>query len=195
MTSYTAIANGDIDQDSPVTQPLVTALRDNPIAIIEGATGAPRIRGNSIAIVNSMPTLTVAAANTFSLQVSANPRVGTANANIDTASTSLVVAYEWTFPSLTGSCRVKFTHSSSNALGTSTARVEKNNVLVQEWSVGDVGANRSVDVSFVAGDVISIKHRISNASYFSRITNGDMLANDGYTTRLPLIAFSDVSDL
>jgi hypothetical protein len=43
MTSYTAIANGDIDQDSPVTQPLVTALRDNPIAIAEGASGAPRI--------------------------------------------------------------------------------------------------------------------------------------------------------
>ena len=41
MTSYTAIANGDIDQDSPVTQPLVTALRDNPIAIAEGSSGAP----------------------------------------------------------------------------------------------------------------------------------------------------------
>ena len=43
MTTYTAIPNADIDQDSPVTQPLMTALRDNPIAITEGATGAPRI--------------------------------------------------------------------------------------------------------------------------------------------------------
>lgn len=43
MTTYTSIPNSDIDQDSPVTQPLMTALRDNPIAITEGATGAPRI--------------------------------------------------------------------------------------------------------------------------------------------------------
>ena len=41
MTTYTAITNGEIDQDSPVTQPLLTALRDNPIAIAEGASGAP----------------------------------------------------------------------------------------------------------------------------------------------------------
>lgn len=43
MTTYTTIPNSDIDQDSPVTQPLMTALRDNPIAITEGASGAPRI--------------------------------------------------------------------------------------------------------------------------------------------------------
>lgn len=42
MTTYVAIPNGDIDQDSPGTQPLFTALRDNPIAITEGAAGAPR---------------------------------------------------------------------------------------------------------------------------------------------------------
>lgn len=43
MTTYTAIPNGDVDQDSPVTQTLMTLLRDNPIAIAEGATGAPKI--------------------------------------------------------------------------------------------------------------------------------------------------------
>lgn len=43
MTTYTSIPNTDIDQDSPVTQPLMTALRDNPIAITEGSSGAPRI--------------------------------------------------------------------------------------------------------------------------------------------------------
>lgn len=43
MTTYAAIANVDIDQDSAITQPLMTALRDNPIAISEGSAGAPRI--------------------------------------------------------------------------------------------------------------------------------------------------------
>ena len=35
MTTYTTIPNTDIDQDSPITQPLMTALRDNPIAMAE----------------------------------------------------------------------------------------------------------------------------------------------------------------
>ena len=43
MTIYTAVINADIDADSPVTTGLMTKLRDNPIAITEGATGAPRI--------------------------------------------------------------------------------------------------------------------------------------------------------
>jgi len=41
MTTYTAIPNGSVDTDSPVTQDLMTLLRDNPIAISEGASGAP----------------------------------------------------------------------------------------------------------------------------------------------------------
>ena len=48
MTTYTAITNGEIDQDSPVTQPLLTALRDNPIAIAEGASGAPKVQGQAL---------------------------------------------------------------------------------------------------------------------------------------------------
>lgn len=41
MTVYTAIPNGDIDQDSPITQPLLTALRDNLIACAEGDASVP----------------------------------------------------------------------------------------------------------------------------------------------------------
>jgi len=48
MTTYTAIPDGDIDQDSALTQPLMTLYRDNPIAISEGATGAPRNQGISL---------------------------------------------------------------------------------------------------------------------------------------------------
>ena len=44
MTTYSTIADGQIDQDSPMTQPLLTALRDNPIAIAERASGAPFIQ-------------------------------------------------------------------------------------------------------------------------------------------------------
>lgn len=42
--SYTAITDGSIDQDSPVTESLVTLLRDNPIGIANGDTDAPVVR-------------------------------------------------------------------------------------------------------------------------------------------------------
>ncbi len=41
MTSYTTITTGEIDQDSPVTQPLMTAMRDNPLAVAESDPTAP----------------------------------------------------------------------------------------------------------------------------------------------------------
>ena len=41
MTTYTTITNAEIDQDSPITQPLLTALRDNPLAIAEGDPTGP----------------------------------------------------------------------------------------------------------------------------------------------------------
>ena len=49
MTTYTAIPNGDVDADSPITTTLITQLRDNPIAITEGASGAPQIQTAAIA--------------------------------------------------------------------------------------------------------------------------------------------------
>ena len=55
MTTYTTIANSEIDQESPVTQTLMTALRDNPIAITEGSAGAPQIQ--TAAIANTAVTL------------------------------------------------------------------------------------------------------------------------------------------
>lgn len=44
MTTYTAIPNSDVDADSPVTTELMIKLRDNPIALAEGAAGAPKVR-------------------------------------------------------------------------------------------------------------------------------------------------------
>ena len=44
MATWRTIANGEIDLDSPVTQQLLSALRDNPVAVTEGASGAPRVQ-------------------------------------------------------------------------------------------------------------------------------------------------------
>ena len=48
MTSYTPIANGSVDAGSPIDEGLITALRDNPIAISEGSTGAPPIASTAV---------------------------------------------------------------------------------------------------------------------------------------------------
>jgi len=41
MTAWVTIPDGDIDPDSPLTTPLLTALRDNVAASFEKASGAP----------------------------------------------------------------------------------------------------------------------------------------------------------
>jgi len=48
MTSYIAITDTETDPEAPLTATLAKKWRDNPIAITEGATGAPKIRRNAI---------------------------------------------------------------------------------------------------------------------------------------------------
>jgi hypothetical protein len=43
MADYTAIANATIEPNAPLISATMFALRDNPTAIAEGASGAPRI--------------------------------------------------------------------------------------------------------------------------------------------------------
>jgi len=49
MTGFVTIPNSDLDPESPVTTSLMTALRDNPIAITEKAVGAP-VLGNGYVV-------------------------------------------------------------------------------------------------------------------------------------------------
>jgi hypothetical protein len=43
MADYVTITDAQVDPEAPITSELMSALRDNPIAIAEGAVGAPRI--------------------------------------------------------------------------------------------------------------------------------------------------------
>lgn len=49
MTTYTVLSDAELAQDKPITQAKMRALRDNPIAITEGASGAPQIQTAAIA--------------------------------------------------------------------------------------------------------------------------------------------------
>lgn len=48
MTTYSTIADADVDQDSPITQTLMTALRDNVLAIQQGDSTAPHIASRAL---------------------------------------------------------------------------------------------------------------------------------------------------
>lgn len=43
MTSYITITDAEVQPEAPITSELMTKLRDNPVAISEGAAGAPKI--------------------------------------------------------------------------------------------------------------------------------------------------------
>ena len=48
MTDYRDIPDSEIESEKPVTNTLMTALRDNATAISEGSTGAPKIQSAAI---------------------------------------------------------------------------------------------------------------------------------------------------
>lgn len=49
MTTYTAIVNTEIDKDSPLTAPVMTRLRDNPLALSEG--NGPAVAAGEIVVL------------------------------------------------------------------------------------------------------------------------------------------------
>jgi len=49
MTTYSTIADSEIDPESPYTTGLATKMRNNPIAITEGSSGAPKIQTAAMA--------------------------------------------------------------------------------------------------------------------------------------------------
>lgn len=48
MTTYSAIADSEIDTDSPLTTSLMTKMRDNPLSMAQGDASSPRINVQSL---------------------------------------------------------------------------------------------------------------------------------------------------
>lgn len=48
--TWTDVADNELDTDSPVTTALMTALRDNPVAIARGDSGAPRVDVSGVGV-------------------------------------------------------------------------------------------------------------------------------------------------
>lgn len=52
MTTYLPIADSDVDPESPITTSLMSALRDNPLAVAEGDSSAPGVKGQALVNTN-----------------------------------------------------------------------------------------------------------------------------------------------
>lgn len=178
MTDYNVILDTELDPDAPLKSDLAYRWRDNPIAIVEGSVGAPRIYGGAAARSgNGLAVLTVTAADT----VKADHGMGGVAGTTVTGSTSLVVAYTYTVGVYTGTMRFKATHQISNAAGSSQLRIRKNGATVDTWDTSSTSSvARSKDVAIVPGDVIEWLHKADSAPYISTVVITGVFASDAY---------------
>jgi len=142
MTSYITINNTEVDPDSPITADLMTKLRDNPIAMAEGASGAPRVYGAAMygPVAGSV------------IQRNCLPF-----GNESASSSSLTKAVQKILPSvftaLVG-CTVRITLTCNQTGTAGEVRVYKNASVVQTYTTSQT--NTTLDVTLAAGDCLAV---------------------------------------
>jgi hypothetical protein len=189
VTDYTILSNTAVGVGGLPSGATITALRDNPIAIAEGAPGAPRLLGDAVASLanGALAILTVAASNAYRAELGAGFVGGTTN----TTSAVNVVAATYTISNYTGSMRFKASHN-SNGSGTIALDVFKNGVLVATWTANlAVATERTADISVVPTDVIEWRHRLVSGTT-SIVTDIKLQASDAFFEVVPLMAYSAV---
>lgn len=146
MTDYTSIADSQVEPLSPVTSELMTAFRDNSIAIAEGTVGAPRVQADAMSgSIAGDVVLFKSKAGDVSGDDGSTPYVEIDSTSNFRATTS-------------GSLRIVCNISNVSGGGVS-ARIIKNDVAVASGS-----STFTVDVSFIAGDVIWVDGRAGSGA-------------------------------
>jgi hypothetical protein len=187
MATWTTLPDASLEPGKPIRSIDGLALRDNPVAITEGATGAPRIVGLAAKRLADFPVLTVSAADTFSAANGSNPLP----LSTSTASTTEVVAYRFTINKYTGSLRFRTSQSggsyatySGTTNTTSTLRIFKNGSLISTYTKFNPGGiTRTNDIAIAPGDVIEWRHRTNDSLGSVSISATVVLGSNGYTTR------------
>lgn len=161
MTDWTEIANGDVQQGQPVTQQLMTALRDNPAAIAEGADGAPEVNFQALGKFTA----------------------GSVTRYNDDAQYMLPENTGWTEvfsvrPWGSGVARLVYSIR-SNSSGGASGRILINGVQVQIATATGSYVQYTFDATLALGDVVSVEHQSNGPGVQSYIrdilvqTNGE----------------------
>ncbi len=161
MTDYNGIVDTETDPSAPLKSSLFKRIVANPIAVTEGANGAPRIVGAAIKRLADMPVLTVSAADVVNALILCDIVDGVTS----TSGTSFVAAQTITVRRATGSLRFYGNHDNREATGLSVLSITKNGTEVTSWSSGSSTPQlRSVDISVVPNDVIQWRVRRDGGS-------------------------------
>jgi hypothetical protein len=183
MTTYTAISNTLVSVGAKPFASTIQALRDNPIAIAEGAAGAPAVLGLGAASLRSrLPVLTGLTAGTVSISTSSAAPVENIHhsgsfVTTTTNSTSFVSAGIITNVLLSGT--VEFAAGFNTGGTTGEIRFLKNNTVVNTWTAGTGFFSVSVSV----GDTFEWQIRRVGGTSSNNLTISSMSiqGSDAYT--------------
>ena len=174
--SWTTLDLNNLLSGEPLTSPEVLALYENPIAIAQGAAGAPRLYGKAAVPRSQQAELPVI----IGVTAANAPVFDTLNYSGDfvsvTGGGTFTSAGTVTIALVSGVLRFRATQGATGALG-SDIRIRKNGAVVQTWSIGANQSSvvRQVDIASVPGD--SFEWQITNAA----IVNMIISASDAYT--------------
>ena len=180
MADYIGITEAQSNPFAPLTSELVKQLRDNPIAIAEGAAGAPPILGR--ALYNPTPQQMQDDGFILSVGPADSPDALTSNRGFETqigttstSSTSNVLIVRYIMRAYSGNMRFRRSLSVSGG-GVGWLSIWKNGTQLQE----NQGVNRTItlDVAIAPEDTIE---------WFMRVQPG----NTG-TASNPLIGATDI---
>jgi hypothetical protein len=180
MATYVPILDTQLDPDAPLTSQLMYQLRDNTIAIAEGASGAAYIQGMALATatVGLLP-VTVSASDAVTIAVGHNPII----VNTSTTSTSYVLGISYNILCYSGALRFKCSHVNTGSGGdNSNLQLRKNGSVVATFVAGLTNTPRVVDVSVTIGDLLEWYHSRSGSGS-SSLSGFSVTASDGYVSR------------
>lgn len=192
MTAFTTVPDDVLEPGDPIRSIDIIALRDNPIAMFEGAAGAPRLVGNAVSLFpGTYPVLTVTASDAVSV-INGLGTTQTGGSSTSTANPPTDVRVRHVPEKYTGTIRFRASFGRQpeyNQPDTYRLAVRKNGTILQEYSVS-VGVQSftpltavSIDISVVPNDEITWAiSSVQNAAP-SRVNNGNNTASNGYLLR------------
>ena len=197
MSDYIGITEAQSNPFAPLTSELVKQLRDNPIAIAEGAEGAPRLRGLAAMTVAEYLSVSPLSVDVGNFEIDAEAYDG-AFSSVTTTSTSFVSCGIIEAVFFSGNARFEATQTAvggtdgGNAVSaTNETRFLKNGVEIQSWSLSALVSNsttRTVEISVSVGDTFEWQVRRSDGAVAGQTTSPSVPKGDDSVvfTSLPI---------
>lgn len=145
MATYTTVTDIETGHKKPVTTSLLRRLRDNPIAMFEGASGAPRLDVDALENPTLGDVVRYSDASTYS----------------SGSGVTYVPAWKYLFVQ-TGEVRLTFTQTPAGG-STSDLQLVLNGSVLTTYSTSTTAA-RSIDLTIAKGDTLLIQHRANHGA-------------------------------